>query len=94
MLKVKDAKELGVGLADKTVGLAFEVAGTIEVRPPNLGGTRRRVGPVDVRPGHGQASQIRTQTHDEVGVDPRAIEIGYPDSLVSFKRDLPTIAKN
>ncbi|HLW17297.1 MAG TPA: hypothetical protein VKV69_08080 [Actinomycetota bacterium] len=29
MLKVKDAKELGVGLADKAVGLAFEVAGTI-----------------------------------------------------------------
>jgi len=29
MLKVKDAKELGVGLADKTVGLVFEVAGTV-----------------------------------------------------------------
>jgi uncharacterized protein YjbJ (UPF0337 family) len=29
MLKVKDAKEVGVGLADKTVGLVFEVAGTI-----------------------------------------------------------------
>ena len=29
MLNVKDAKEVGVGLADKAVGLAFEVAGTI-----------------------------------------------------------------
>lgn len=29
MLKVKDAREVGVGLADKAVGLVFEVAGTI-----------------------------------------------------------------
>ena len=29
MLKVKDAKEVGVGLADKAVGLVFEFAGTI-----------------------------------------------------------------
>jgi uncharacterized protein YjbJ (UPF0337 family) len=29
MLKVSDAKEVGVGLADKAVGLVFELAGTL-----------------------------------------------------------------
>src|SRR5207302_1917834 len=29
MLKVNDIKEVGVGLGDKTIGLLFEVAGTI-----------------------------------------------------------------
>jgi hypothetical protein len=43
------------------------------------------------------ASSIRRNRRENAVRDPflaRAVEIGYPDSLVAFKRDVPIAAKN
>ena len=46
MLKLKDARELGMGLADKTIGLVFEVTGTLtgSERLKDAGRTRQDAG--------------------------------------------------
>jgi hypothetical protein len=43
------------------------------------------------------ASSIRRDRREDAVCDlflTRAVEIGYPDSLISFKRDVPIAAKN
>ena len=68
MLKVKDAKEFGVGLADKAVGLVLEVAGTVagNERLKDAGRDRQEAGTERLRAVEEEAKATRRRTAAEI----------------------------
>jgi uncharacterized protein YjbJ (UPF0337 family) len=68
MLKVTDAKEVGIGLADKTVGLLFEVAGTIagNRRLKDAGRDRQEAGTEKLRAVEEEIKATRRRTAAEI----------------------------
>ncbi|HJT37520.1 MAG TPA: hypothetical protein VJ818_03760 [Actinomycetota bacterium] len=68
MLTVKDAKEVGVGLADKTIGLVFEMAGTIagNERLKEAGRDRQEAGTEKLRAVEEEVKATRRRTNAEI----------------------------
>jgi len=68
MLKVSDIKEVGVGLGDKTLGLAFEVAGTIagNERLKEAGRDRQEAGTERLRAVEEELKATRRRTAAEI----------------------------
>lgn len=68
MLKVKDAKEVGVGLADKAIGLVFEVAGTVagNDRLKEAGRDRQEAGDEKLRAVEEEVKATRRRTAAEI----------------------------
>ena len=68
MLKVKDAKEVGAGLADKAVGLVFEVAGTITAneRLKEAGRDRQEAGTEKLRAVEEEVKATRRRAGAEI----------------------------
>jgi uncharacterized protein YjbJ (UPF0337 family) len=65
---MKDAKEVGVGLADKTIGLVFEMAGTIagNERLKEAGRDRQEAGTEKLRAVEEEVKATRRQTNAEI----------------------------
>ena len=68
MLKVSDIKEVGVGLADKTVGLIIEVAGTVtgSERLKGAGRDRQDAGSERLRAVEEEVKATRRRTRAEI----------------------------